>query len=118
MNESFLRSFPWKHKSSVGYLDFSKYIFLYLQLAFMAIQMFVPYSWYTATTSIFALIVLLGPVILLLLYTKIHLNGKKDEDDETLELSRVVYMRMCIDCFLFVWIVYSYNGAMAIIADR
>lgn len=84
----------------------------------MLVQIFVPYSWYTATTSMFALLVLLGPVVVVMLYTKLHLNGKKDEDDETLELSRVAYLRMCVDSFMFVWITYSHNGLMSIIADR
>ena len=89
---------------------------MYIQLVCMFIHMFIPWSWYTAATSIYAILILLVPVIVLMLFTKIHLNGKTVVDDETSELCKVCYFKLAIDSFTFLWIMFAYNGLLSIIA--
>lgn len=82
---------------------------MYIQLVCMTIHLFIPWSWIQAATAVYVILILLVPVIVLLLFTKIHLNGKMDIDDETTEISRVCYLKMALDSFAFLWTMFSYN---------
>lgn len=84
----------------------------------MAAQQIIPWSWYNMSNYSFACLVLLAPVVVLLLFVKIKLQGKTQVDDETEELCKVTYLKMCVDGFAFLWISHSYNGLMVLLYKR
>jgi CDP-diglyceride synthetase len=118
LNEGFLRSFPWKHKATFAYLDFARQISMYIQLTCMFIHLFLPWSWIIAATSVYAIFILLVPVVILMLFTKIHLNGKTEIDDETTEISRACYIKMALDTFAFLWTMFAYNSLFSMLTHQ
>lgn len=110
-------SFPWKFERSKEFLEFLRGKSKWALIVFMIIQLIAPFKHHDATTMAFALYTLLAPVIYLMYFIKYYMKEKYDNPEENAEISRVVYLKMALDCFQMVWICFSYNGVLCIISD-
>lgn len=80
-------------------------------------QQVIPWSWYNMSNYSFTCVVLLAPVVALMLFVRLRLGGKSQVDDETAELCKVTYLKMCVDGFAFLWISHSYNSVLALTSN-
>ncbi len=117
LNFRLLNSFEWKFPRSKQYINFLVGKSKWVLLAWMFIQMFVPYKHFDTSNWIFILYTLLSPVVYLMYFVKYYMNEKYDNDEENAELCKVVYVKLALDCFQLIWIVTSYNGLLIFVND-
>lgn len=91
---------------------------MYAQLVFLVIQICIPFSWYSSSTSLFTLYVLLAPVVYLMYFVRTRMRCKYDNEAENIELCRAVFLKLCVDAFVYLWITTSFNSLMVHIAYR
>src|SRR5688500_6288285 len=78
----------------------------------------IPFTWYSSALSLFTLYVLLAPVVYLLYFVKVYMKGNYSNDAENVELCRVVFLKLCIDSFMYNWITTSFAGLMIHVSRR
>ena len=87
-------------------------------VVFLTIQLMVPFNHFDASMTVYVIYTLLIPVIWLMYFVKVYMNSKYDDNDENVELCKVLYLKMALDCLAVIWVSYSYNGLMMIVHDR
>ena len=87
-------------------------------IGFLVVQTLVPFTWYSSSTSLFTLYVLLAPVVYIMLFVKLRMGGKYEREALNIELCRVVFLKLCVDSFVYLWVGTSFNGLMVHIARR
>ena len=78
----------------------------------------VPFAWYSIVTSLFTLYVLLAPVVYLMYFVKVYMRSNYANDQENIELSRAVFLKLCVDSFMYLWITSSFSGLMIHLSRR
>lgn len=90
---------------------------MYTFIFFMAVQVLIPYNYQYVNNSIFILVILLSQVIYLMYYVKFYMHGKYDNQEENAEISKVVYLKLALDCLNYVWAFSTYNGLLTVVAQ-
>ena len=111
-----MSSFEWKFPRSSQLIEHFKNKSLYTMIFFMVVQLINPYAYFDASTTLYVIAALLSPVIHLLYFIKYRMNSKYPDNDENTELCRIVYLKTALDCLAVLWMTYSYNGMLAMIA--
>ena len=87
-------------------------------IAFLTIQLAVPFTYSDVSMTAYVIYTLLAPVLLLMYFVKYYMNEKYENNEENIELCKVLYMKIALDCLAVIWVSYSYNGLMIIVHDR
>lgn len=87
-------------------------------MTFLVLMICIPFSWYSSALSLFTLYVLLAPVAYLLYFVKVFMKGNYSNEPENIELCRAVFLKLCIDSFMYNWITSSFSGLMIHVARR
>lgn len=90
---------------------------MYTFIFFMVVQVLIPYNYQYVNNSIFILVILLSQVIYLMYYVKFYMGGKYDNQEENAEISKVVYLKLALDCLNYVWAFSTYNGLLTVVAQ-
>ena len=113
MNHLFLESlFPDSGPETTRYLGYLRRKNFYGLALYLSVLVLVPFSWFFTVTMIAGLSTVLAPVVILLYYVHRYMRGEYKDEKANLELCKVTYMKVALDCFALVWVGYSCSSVM------
>jgi CDP-diglyceride synthetase len=112
MNHLFLESLFPDNPEATRYIKYLKNKSFYGLCVYLTVLVLVPFSWFYTTTMIAGMCVILAPAVFLLYYIHQHMKGEHKDEKTNLELCRVTYLKVALDCFALIWVGYSCSSVM------
>lgn len=77
-----------------------------------------PFSYNYIITSIFTVYVLLNQLVQLYFFIRNEMQGKYEDEAENQELCKAMFLRLCVDCFAFLWGSSGYTALTCMISNQ
>ena len=117
LNHNFLVSImqnPQTDPIVTKYIAFLRYSNLYLLLTYLTLFQVFPFDIYFSSSVIIGMITFLAPVLFLMYFIKFHMNEDFKNEKVNVELCKVTYLKLALDCLSLIWVSYSYSSLMSL----